>query len=329
MSFVYWGAINSGSDHLNRMFEFNEVSHTHHFGAVYKFRKYLYPKPKTHQEWDYYKPKNKNKLEKHLINERRSFNPFTEETYKYSEKHNFVDNRTHDNFVIHESGDKRGMERTLHQHNKGDTIINYDEYEPFLKYAPSEWENYALDDMIDVEMLVRPLHLIGMVKYERVHPTTNKIVSILKKTTNIVPYKEDIIDSLISKLNMFEPPKHSRRYTKRTGKPVLFKTIIDAYNRDKDIVWSHLDEFLKQQRDIEEILQEYKIPYDYLNLDTDDYSRFKLKTILPRKYSHPNFDLDNVEINHRHDILKDLAEEYVTVRKLTDMRLSGRITDRI
>ena len=329
MTFVYWGAVNSGADHLNRMFEFNEVSHTHHFGAVYKFRKFLYPEPNLHQDWDYYKPIGKEKLDKKFIYERKSYNPFTDKTYKYSERYNFVDNRTHNNLVIHGSSDKRGMERTLYQMGKEESTINYDEYEPFLKYAPSVWENYALDDMVDVEMLVRPLHLIGMVKYERVHPTTDKIISILKKTTNIVPYKENIIDSLISKLNMFEPPKQSRRYSKRTGRPILFKTIIDAYNIDKSIVWSHLDEFTKQQRDIEEILQEYKIPYDYLNLDTDNYSRFKLKIILPKNYSHPNFDLDNEQINHKHNLLKNMAKEYVTVRGLTDVRLSGRITDRI
>ena len=87
--------------------------------------------------------------------------------------------------------------------------------------------------------------------------------------------------------------------------------------------------FTRQQRDIEQALQDYNIPYDHFNLDEDDYSRFGCKILVHNKYFHPNFDLSNPVTKHKHKILEDMASEYVTVRGLTDTRLSGRIIDKI
>jgi len=320
MKFVYWGAVNSGSDHLNRMFEFNERQHLL-FNSSYKFDKYIYPEPKKQEWYHYYKPKNENKLVRVLYRTKRVKNPMEEiespngeRAYRYMEKYNFVDHRT----------------RAFYQ-SKGHNVqksIDTSSYEPFLNYAPNTWE-FALDDMFDGEILIRPHHLLGIVNCQRKYITTPKIISLLKNTINIVPYKVDIIDSMISKLNMFDPPKQSKKYTRQTGRPVFFKTIIDAYKRDKEIVWNHLDDFTRQQRDIEQALQDYGIPYDYLNLDQDDYSRFGCKIILDKKYSHPNFDTNNPEVEHKRKILEDMASEYVTVRGLTDTRLSNRIIDKI
>ena len=66
-----------------------------------------------------------------------------------------------------------------------------------------------------------------------------------------------------------------------------------------------------------------------MNLDDDDYSRFNCKIMTDRKYSHPNFDTNNTVVEHKRKILEDMASEYVTVRGLTDTRLSGRIIDKI
>ena len=322
MTFVYWGAVNSGSDHINRMFEFNERQHVLYTNAAYEFNKFIYPESKVQELYHYYKARNQNKLVRILYKTKRVKDPHTEHTYNYMEKYNFVDYRTTDfykNQFITDSTVKRGLDKNT---------TNIDDYEPFLNYAPNTWE-FALDDMFDGELLIRPNHLLGIVNYQRKYITTPKIISLLKNTTNIVPYKVDIIDSMISKLNMFDPPKQSKKYTKQTGRPVCFRSIIDAYNRDKEIVWSHLDEFTREQRDIEQALQDYDIPYDHFNLDTDDYSRFNCKIVTDRKYSHPNFDLNDKIVRNKHDILDGIAKEYVTDRGLTDVRLSGRITDRI
>ena len=321
MKFVYWGAVNSGSDHMNRMFEFNERQHVFYTNATYKFDKYIYPESKKQEWYHYYKPRNENKLVRVLYRKSKVRNPHTEHTYNYMEKYNFVDHRTTDfykNKNITDSSDRRGL----------DTEIDVSIYEPFLNHAPNTWE-FALDDMFDGELLVRPNHLLGIVNCQRAYITTPKIISLLKNTTNIVPYKENIIDSMVSKLNMFDPPKQSKVYTRKTGRPVVFKTIIDAYNRDKELVWCHLDDFTRQQRDIEQALQDYNIPYDYINLDVDDYSRFGCKIVLDSKYSHPNFDTNNPVVEHKRKMLEDMASEYVTVRGLTDTRLSNRIIDKI
>ena len=321
MKFVYWGAVNSGSDHINRMFEFNERQHLYHNDCLYKFDKYIYPEPEKQECYQYFKPRNENRLVRVLHATNRVKNPHTERTYTYMEKYNFVDHRTLDyykNKITSNNTDRRGLTDD----------VDISKYEPFLNHAPNTWE-FALDDMFDGELLVRPHHLLGIVNYQRRYITTPKIISLLKNTINIVPYKVDIIDSMISKLNVFDPPKQSKKYTRRTGRPVFFKTIIDAYKRDKEIVWSHLDDFTRQQRDIEQALQDYNIPYDYFNLDEDDYSIFECKIVLDKKYSHPNFDTSNPVVEHKRKIFEDMAREYVTVRGLTDTRLSNRIIDKI
>jgi len=321
MKFVYWGAVNSGSDHLNRMFGFNERQHIFYQNSAYKFDKYIYPESKKQECYQYFKPRNENKLVRVLYRTSRVKNPHTENTYNYREKHNFVDHRTLDFYkskIISDSSDRRGLSDD----------VDISKYEPFLNYAPNIWE-FALDDMLDGDIIVRPHHLLGFVNYQRRYITTPKIISILKKTTNIIPYKDNLIDSMISKLNMFDSPKQSRKYTERTGRPVFFKSIMDAYNKDKETVWCHLDEFTRQQRDIEQALQDYNIPYDYLNLDNDDYSRFGCNIVLDKKFTHPNFDTSNPVVEHKRKILEDMSSEYVTVRGLTDTRLSNRIIDKI
>lgn len=320
MKFVYWGAVNSGADHINRMFEFNQKQHTFFTNAAYKFDKYIYPKPMEQEIYNYFKLKNENKLVKVLYKKGRVKDPFSDHVYDYMEVYNFVDHRTtkyYNNKVITDSSDRRGLENQ-----------DVSMYEPYLNYPPDKWD-FAVDDMFDGELLVRPHHLLGFANYQRIHKPTDRIISLLKQTTNIIPYKENIIDSITMKLNMFNPPKQSKKYTQRTGRPVSFKTIVDAYKRDKEIVWNHLDEFIRQQRNIEQALIDYNIPYDYINLDYDNYSRFKCNIVLDKKFSHPNFDKNNKETKNKLDILEKMASEYVTVRGLTDTRLSGRIQDGI
>tara|TARA_B100000214_G_scaffold375269_1_gene360907 strand:+ start:146 stop:1108 length:963 start_codon:yes stop_codon:yes gene_type:complete len=320
MKFVYWGAVNSGSDHLNRMFEFNERQHVFFTNAEYKFDKFIYPEPEKQEWYHYYKLRNENKLVKVLHRTSRVKNPFIEHVYDYMEKYNFVDDRTLDyynNDICTDSSHRRGLQNE-----------NIEEYEPYLCNPPQTWE-FAIDDMFDGDLLVRPHHLLGFSNYKRLHKPTDKIISLLRDCRNIVPYKENIIDSMISKLNMFDPPKQSRKYAQMTGRPSYFKSIVDAYKKDAEIVWCHLDEFTRQQRDIEQALIDYDIPYEHMNLDTDDYSRFGCDIVLDKKFSHPNFDLSNDDVRHNYHILESMAEEYVTVRKLTDLRLSGRIYDKI
>ena len=321
MKFVYWGAVNSGGDHINRLFEYNERQHLYFNNMAYSYKKYIFPEKKRYEIYYYLKPKNENKLVKILHREGRVKNPFTDHVYDYMERFNFVDHRTlnyYNNKQITNSSLERGLSGQIDTNN----------YEPFLINSPDTWD-FAIEEMFDGEIIIRPHHLLGFSNYKRLYKPTGKIISLLRHCRNIVPYKENIIDSMISKLNMFDPPKQSRMYAQMTGRPTHFKTIVDAYKKDEEIVWGHLDEFIRQQRNIEQALIDYDIPYEHMNLDTDDYSRFGCDIILDRKFSHPNFDLSNDDVRHNYHILESMAEEYVTVRKLTDLRLSGRIYDKI
>ena len=47
--------------------------------------------------------------------------------------------------------------------------------------------------------------------------------------------------------------------------------VVEAYNIDREIVFSDLDHFIAMNRKVEQKLRDTKIPYDYFDLDNDSY----------------------------------------------------------
>ena len=80
-------------------------------------------------------------------------------------------------------------------------------------------------------------------------------INHFKKSTNLFPYKSDVLDVCIQRVNMFD--------TKVTNKNMNtnIKDVEDAYNTDKKLVFSHLDFYIKNSRDVESKLREHQIPY--------------------------------------------------------------------
>ena len=303
MKFVYWGTVNSGSQHIHQLLSYNKRRHIHDAcNSAYTFDKYIYVDD-IEGKTSYYKSTKFEGLVEHTRQEIPRY-----KTWTYMEYYNFIDNRVHDRKPY------KNVDPDILEH-----------YIPFLDQPPDTWQDLVLDTISDCVGITRMFHLLGYVNHEKKYHPTPKIISFLKTYKNIVPYKDNLIDSMISKLNLFDPPKQSKKYTNRTGRPIFFKTILDAYNRDKEIVWSHLDEFTQRQRDIEQLLLDLNIPFEYFNLDKDSYKdMFDLDEGVQRDRTHPKF-----EHNDNWNIIKNMAEEYIDIRKLQDVRLHGRIKDKI
>ncbi len=290
--FLYWGGVNSGTNHINRLLGFNKKPHVWMSGR-YCFDTYTYM-GETEIMTTYFKTNTNKVVTK--IKRRPVKVPSREICFVYGEKYNFIDDRTHE------------KNRNFYYES---TIHNLDDFYPY--FSENKWHD-MLPIIFDTEVVIRPTYLLD-------DDISN---SYIKECTNLVPYKTDLIDTLIHKLNIFDIKKQSRRYVERTGRPKYFQTIQDAYNTDKNIVWGHLDNIIGEQRDIEQKLIDKNIPYQHFCLDGQSYSIFDLDVSVSNDLTSGNF-----EHNTQYHILEGYAKEYVTVRGLTDMKLSGRIYDKI
>ena len=83
----------------------------------------------------------------------------------------------------------------------------------------------------------------------------------------------------------------------------------------------------KNSRNVESKLIEHKIPFDYIDLDTHNPKNL-VTNLIPRTHGETDSDR-GVSPNKRYDLATRIAKEYIKTRGLTDLRLSGRVNDRI
>tara|TARA_R100000027_G_C2227768_1_gene88149 strand:- start:22 stop:918 length:897 start_codon:yes stop_codon:yes gene_type:complete len=154
----------------------------------------------------------------------------------------------------------------------------------------------------------------------------HKIIKQLKQLdyVHIIPYRViDNIDSLIMKIQMWDPKKYNNE----------FEDIFDCYNKRKDLVMTYLSDFYRKQRDTESLLQEYGVEYQFYDLDTYDLRSF---TGLEKDFIHPDgpetyrlWNLDNPDTKKRCDMAIDICTEFLEITGLTDTRLEFRAKDGI
>lgn len=296
MKFVYWSAVNSGGGHMHRLCHINRINHIFNRTVKYSFNKYIYSKD-TSNLVRYFRCKETNNIVPKVVPYKYKWN--------YTEHYNFVDDRITSQYA---------KDKCM---NHNDDILYDGRYLPYLYDDPNNYESELYEQMMNVDAMIRPYYLIGIVNYERRYNICERILSDLNQFTHIIPYKSNTMDSLISKLNIFDPPKQAQRYYK----PAVFKTILDAYKRDKNIVWKHLDDIIRDQRNIEQTLVDLSIKYTHFDLDNDEYE-FDIQT--PRDYTNPKF-----EHNSNWNILNSMAEEYIITRGFKDSRLQHRVEDKI
>ena len=182
---------------------------------------------------------------------------------------------------------------------------------PIYSDHGSKWSDHFFDDLCTCELFLPRPH--ESMWYE-------PFIEHFRKCNNIVVYKEDVLDMCISRLNLFET-KETNKYMKTN-----VKNIEDAYYTNKSLVFSHLDFFTKKNRDVEVKLRENKIPYEYLELDSYDTSNMIDKEI-PRRYNDVLLEISKDTEGYK--FITRIAKEYIKSRGLTDLRLSGRVNDKI
>ena len=139
-----------------------------------------------------------------------------------------------------------------------------------------------------------------------------------KTCRNIVTYKSDIADMCIQRINLFESEVTNKHMNTNIN------GVVDAYNTNKELVFTHLDFFVTRNRDVEQQLIDLDIPYESVDLDTHDYRIF-CDNPIPRQHGRIHVD----ENSERYEWARRVVEEYIDTRGLTDLRLSGRLHDKI
>ena len=301
MRIIYWGAYNTGKAHVRMLHRASNkkslsFNTSGHFAYVLRYEKNV-------EYEDFYQ-----KLDKiECISRVKNTMPSTRLCYDYGEQYNYVD-------------DRPPLKRSFQQRIKGlSTMFN-----------DMQWD-YLLDEWEDCEFVMTPYPIIGIPNQSecnrgrRIEPS-DKCIEFIKNSVNIVPYKENHLDSIISKLACFDKGLAARRSFKITGKFVVFKDLVDAFVKHREMVWLHLDDIMNEGYNIEKRLRQYNIEYQYFNLDKDDYDIFDCQVNLPRTYTHPDWDLSNEKTYDNWSQLRHIAEEYISDRNLQDARLDAKIT---
>ena len=192
--------------------------------------------------------------------------------------------------------------------------------EPFMEYD-TKYIVPFLDELCDVDFIIEPFHVMGRkmigsmnMDMSDISDLEKYILNVYKSSKNIIPYKEDIIDCLASKLKRFS--------NKHVLQRLSTEDISTIAKIDKGIIWNYFDGIVRNLRRIEWYFQQRGLEAIYFNLDRDDYKEtFGFDdNSLPRTATHPG------EYREREQY-EQLAKEYVTMRKMKDMRKRGRIYD--
>ena len=119
---------------------------------------------------------------------------------------------------------------------------------------------------------------------------------VFRNSVNIVPYKSNIFDSVVSKLDHYRILTHN--------------DLFEDYKKDPKIVWSYLDFYIEGVERIKDNLKQRNIPFQMFDLDTDSYpDTFGWQVDVDRKFTHRQSSW-NPEIHER---VKKIAEHYITM----------------
>ena len=125
------------------------------------------------------------------------------------------------------------------------------------------------------------------------------VLKKLQSSNNIVPYKSNILDSIISKLDSFGDNTFG----------AYEETLFEMYDKDKNILWDFLDSYQIELNNIIKTLIEYNIPYQMFDLDNDSYKDvFGWDIDLPRDYTHKK---NSWQDNERYATIVKIAQEYL------------------
>ena len=161
------------------------------------------------------------------------------------------------------------------------------------------WHDHFFNDLIDVDLFI-PTYYDSLFEYK-------PFVEYFKTCNNVVAYKSDLIDVHISRLQLM-------------GK--------DLQKVKREDIYFYLDHYIVCNRMVESKLRDNNIPYEYFDLDTEDYDKW-IDNLLPRidGYGWGAYPFDKT--TERYSIARQISEDYITSRGLTNIRLDGKLSDRV
>ncbi len=292
--FVYWGYCDSGKDHIK-----NYAIHNDKTVLIWHEGRKSIQKIYTtvHHQGVYWRDETVRRIIYHYIDgfrkcEKKANSIYTKIPYKHTSSsinpNNSRSNYYHSNYYQLKKNRNYSKDdiKKYSQIEYINTNLYYDIISSYIKQIcediPREAHDYGeIFKDVDLVSFVPPEYVI------------EDNVELLKSSINIVPYKSNILDCIISKLDLY------------TG----VDDLLEVYNTDKNIIWNYLDEYNKEQDNVIDLLKKYNIPYQMFDLDTDSYKdTFGWEIELPRDYSHRK---DSWQDNERYDMIQDIAKEYV------------------
>ena len=312
----YWALPNMGKMHLMKLCDINNKSYTKTAGGYY-----FYKRNKKAQE-TFFVRKGESKVETRVKTKTE-----VSETHRYLQDAHNSSFEERENLITEYFGN-------LHERHPPDILMKdkdpvdvfftnkwFVELQKHFPVAPSGnyletfLEPYILsntrcirpivDKLCDVDIVFNPLTVMGKGVFNAPNISEEDeleryVLDIYKSRKNILPYKENLIDCFASKLKRAKIIKE-----------------------DKNVIWRHLDGFVRNFRKLEKYLQHKGIEITYFNMDTDDYKEtFDFEYDIPRDTTHPgNYP--------ERDEYEKLAKEYVIIRDMKDMRRRNRLRDRI
>ena len=170
--------------------------------------------------------------------------------------------------------------------------INTNLYHDIITRYINEIGEVIPREVLDYEEIFKDVDLVSKIPPEFVIQDN---VALFQSSINIIPYKSNILDSIMSKLDIFESHESD--------------DLLKAYNSDKNVIWNYLDDYDKNQERIIDLLKKYNIPYQMFDLDHDSYKdTFGWEIELPRDYTHRKYSWQK---NDTYAIMENIAKEYV------------------
>ena len=302
MKFVIWGARHYGKGYFNGLFRYNRKTLTQmQIGGEYQSHKWEYHGIDQHRiiynrydDSDIITPiievdsLSSDELLQHRTDKGIKTEEYVQEDYLGYGKNDIP------KFVKFKMGVRKENNKKLY---------------PIYADHGSKWHDHFFNDLCTCDVFIPQPH--PQIFYE-------PFIDHFNTCHNIVPYKDNILDITIARVNLFVSSTTNKTFN------VNVKNVEDAWYTDKELVFKHLDDFTRNNRNVEQTLIDNGIEYDYLDLDNHDH-KMLCENQIPKTHSTIVYDKND----DRYKLATTMAKEYLQTRNLTDMRLSGRLQDSI
>ena len=305
--FLLWGARLIGKSYIRGLFRYNRKNVVQmQIGGRYKSHKWAYWGKNQHRITYY-----RNKDESHISKE-----VFIEEMTTYDIISNFEDKGIQsregvvDDYIGYGKNNKRPRRKIDVWEETGRELY------PIYEDDGSVWEDHFFNDLCTCDLLIPQPHP-QLFAHE-------PFLYFFRTSDNVLPYKSDILDMTIAQVNMFDPVETNKYWN------VNVSNVEEAYNTNKELVFTHLDDFVRENRNVQQMMIDNKIPFRYFDLATDDHTFFdeNLSNVDWGEW-YANNNITHDKNSERYKIATNIAKDYIHTRGLTEVRLSGRVNDRI